>query len=84
MCPLLIRREGQKWPSPCVSIPSPFAGSREAIGTVVVFGVSLSTLFTLYVIPVFFAAIARRTTSPQAIERELEAGLRSGAPAAAE
>jgi multidrug efflux pump len=55
------------------------AGSREAIGTVVVFGVSLSTLFTLYVIPVFYAAIARRTRSPQAIERELEAGLRAGA-----
>jgi multidrug efflux pump len=60
------------------------AGSREAIGTVIVFGVSLSTLFTLYVIPVFYAAIARRTTSPQAIERELEAGLRRSAPAAAE
>jgi multidrug efflux pump len=52
------------------------AGSRQAIGVVIVWGVSLATLLTLFVIPVFYAAFARRTRSPEAISRELERGLR--------
>jgi multidrug efflux pump len=52
------------------------AGSRQAIGVVIVWGVSLATLLTLFVIPVFYAAFARRTTSPEAIARELEKELR--------
>jgi multidrug efflux pump len=52
------------------------AGSRKAIGIVIVWGVSLATLLTLYVIPTFYAAIARRTKSPEAIARELEAERR--------
>ena len=52
------------------------AGSRQAIGVVIVWGVSLATLLTLFVIPVFYAAFARRTRSPEAISRELEKGLR--------
>ncbi len=51
------------------------AGSRQAIGVVIVWGVSLATLLTLFVIPVAYAALARRTTSPEAISRKLEAQL---------
>ncbi len=47
------------------------AGSRRAIGVVIVWGVSLATLLTLFVIPVFYAAFARRTKSPETISREL-------------
>lgn len=51
------------------------AGSRQAIGVVIVWGVSLATLLTLFVIPVFYAALARRTQSPLAISRQLEREL---------
>jgi multidrug efflux pump len=51
------------------------AGSRQSIGVVIVWGVSLATLLTLFVIPVAYAALARRTTSPEAISRELEREL---------
>jgi multidrug efflux pump len=63
------------------------AGSRQSIGVVIVWGVSLATLLTLFVIPVAYAALARRTTSPEAITRELEKELReadAGAPQPAE
>jgi multidrug efflux pump len=42
---------------------------------VIVWGVSLATLLTLLVVPVFYAWLARRTKSPEAISRELEEGL---------
>jgi multidrug efflux pump len=54
------------------------AGSRQAIGVVIVWGVSLATLLTLFVIPVAYAALARRTTSPEAISRELDRELGEG------
>jgi len=53
------------------------AGSRQAIGVVIVWGVSLATLLTLFVIPVFYAALARRTRSPESIARELEKEMRA-------
>jgi multidrug efflux pump len=49
------------------------AGSRQAIGVVVVFGVALSTMLTLFVIPTFYAAFARNTASPETTARRLEA-----------
>ena len=67
------------------------AGAREAIGVVIVFGVGLSTLLTLFVIPTFYAAVARRTESPEATARRLaaeqarlEAAGAAGLPKAAE
>lgn len=51
------------------------AGSRTAIGIVIVWGVSLATLLTLFVVPVFYALLARRTRATLAVERELDAGL---------
>jgi multidrug efflux pump len=60
------------------------AGSRQAIGVVIVWGVSLATLLTLFVIPVAYAALARRTTSPEAISRELEKELGEAGDGAAQ
>jgi len=51
------------------------AGAREAIGVVIVWGVSLATLLTLFLIPVFYNRLARRTGSPEAVARKLEAEL---------
>jgi multidrug efflux pump len=57
------------------------AGARQAIGVVVVFGVSLATILTLFLIPVIYAAVARRTGSPGTVARILEQQLARGAPA---
>ena len=51
------------------------AESRQAIGIVVVFGVAVSAVLTLFVVPAFYAALARGTRSPQHVAR-LIAGLR--------
>tara|TARA_R110000782_G_scaffold13999_16_gene41565 strand:- start:15891 stop:18998 length:3108 start_codon:yes stop_codon:yes gene_type:complete len=59
------------------------AASRQAIGTVIVWGVSLATLLTLFVIPVFYRRLARGTGSPLAVSRKLDEE-RGAAPAPAE
>ncbi len=51
------------------------AGAREAIGVVVVFGVSLATIITLFLIPVLYSRLARYTGSPEAVSRKLQALL---------
>ncbi|MCB1062904.1 MAG: efflux RND transporter permease subunit [Verrucomicrobiae bacterium] len=53
------------------------AGSetRIVIGVVILFGVSFSALFTLFVVPMAYQLIARRTTSPEAHLRRLEEAL---------
>ncbi|KQU49608.1 multidrug transporter AcrB [Sphingomonas sp. Leaf339] len=51
------------------------AGSRSAIGVVIVFGVSIATAITMFVVPVLYARLAGRTRSPQAVGRELDAAL---------
>jgi multidrug efflux pump len=53
------------------------AAARQAIGVVVVWGVSLSTLITLVLIPILYARLARFTTSPEAVSRKLEEELAS-------
>jgi multidrug efflux pump len=60
------------------------AAARASIGTVVVWGVSLATVLTLFVIPVFYNRLARRTSSPEAVARQLEAEMNGRAPQAAE
>ena len=57
------------------------AGARNAIGVVIVWGVSIATLITLFLIPVLYAMMARRTGSPQAVGRKLEAVLGARQPA---
>jgi multidrug efflux pump len=58
------------------------AGARRAIGVVVVWGVSLATVITLFLIPILYILLARRTGSPDAVSRKLDAAL--SAPQAAE
>lgn len=47
------------------------AGSRNAIGVTIVFGVTLATLVTLYIVPLLYRWLAPRTSSPQTISRML-------------
>jgi multidrug efflux pump len=51
------------------------AGSetRIVIGTVILSGVLAATLFTLFVVPVAYDLLARRTGSPGDMKRQLEA-----------
>jgi multidrug efflux pump len=46
--------------------------SREAIGIVIVWGVAVSTVLTLVIIPAFYYLLARRTGSPLAVTRRLK------------
>ncbi|KPF72168.1 multidrug transporter AcrB [alpha proteobacterium AAP81b] len=56
------------------------AGARSAIGVIIVAGVSLATLITLFLIPLLYSALARRTGSPQAVSRRLDSELGPEAP----
>ena len=42
------------------------------LGIVVFSGVTLATFLTLFVVPSFYALLARRTGSPQAVAKTLE------------
>jgi multidrug efflux pump len=48
------------------------AESRQTIGVVIVFGVSVATMLTLFVVPVFYDMLARFTKSPEHVSREIE------------
>jgi multidrug efflux pump len=49
------------------------AGSRTSIGVVVVFGVALSTLLSLFVVPAFYLIVAPRTKPPEERTQRLDA-----------
>ncbi|MEO8670932.1 MAG: efflux RND transporter permease subunit [Tahibacter sp.] len=49
------------------------SASRQTIGTVVVFGVMLSTFLSLFVVPVIYRVLAGFTRSPEAVSHELSA-----------
>jgi len=51
------------------------AASRQAIGVTVVFGLMLSTLLSLFVVPVVYLRLARRSGSPEAVARALDLEL---------
>jgi multidrug efflux pump len=57
---------------PLVLVSGPGAEARNSIGTVLVAGMSVGTLFTLFVVPVFYSLIAadRRRDEARADERE--------------
>jgi multidrug efflux pump len=54
------------------------AGSeaRVVIGVVILSGILVATIFTLYIIPCAYRVLASRTSSPQATTRELERQLK--------
>jgi multidrug efflux pump len=60
------------------------AAARTAIGVVIVWGVSLATLITLFLIPLLYSRLARYTGSPLAVTRKLEGQLGAPEPAPAE
>jgi multidrug efflux pump len=57
---------------PLVFSGGPGSASRSAIGVVVIFGVTFSTVLSLYVVPSFYALLAPFTGSPEALSREIE------------
>ncbi len=52
------------------------AETRFVIGIVIFFGVAVATFFTLFIIPVAYDLLARRTLSPQHVKKELEKQLK--------
>ena len=51
------------------------AEGRQAIGIVVVFGMVIALVLTLYIVPAMYALLARRTGSPDDASRRLEQAL---------
>jgi multidrug efflux pump len=60
------------------------AGARQAIGVVIVFGVSIATIFTLFLIPLLYSRLGRYTGSPEAVARKLQTQLKRPLRLAAE
>ena len=56
---------------PLVIMEGPGAASRNALGIVILSGVSVATFFTLFIVPALYKVIARNTASPQTIAREM-------------
>jgi multidrug efflux pump len=56
---------------PLIVMTGPGSASRNVLGIVVLSGVSLASLFTLYLVPGFYHLIARRTGSPETVAREM-------------
>jgi multidrug efflux pump len=46
--------------------------SRQPIGIVIVFGVTISSVLTLFIVPALYALFAKRTSSPQKVSRLIE------------
>ena len=57
---------------PLVLAGGPGSASRATIGVVVIFGVSFSTLLSLFIVPTFYVLLAKYTRSPDAVKHELE------------
>ena len=58
--------------APLVLAGGPGSASRFTIGVVVIFGVSFSTLLSLFVVPAFYRRLAPYTRSPEAVKHALE------------
>jgi multidrug efflux pump len=57
---------------PLVVAGGPGSASRTTIGIVVIFGVTFSTLLSLFVVPAFYRRLAPYTRSPEAVKHRLE------------
>lgn len=66
---------------PLVATGGAGAGSRASIGVVIVAGVSLATLITLFLIPILYSRVAGRTVSPQTVSRQVDRALAESRPA---
>jgi multidrug efflux pump len=65
---------------PLMLSAGPGAETRAVIGIVVLWGVVVATVFTLFVVPAAYQLLARRTGSPAAVQRRLEAEMASSVP----
>ena len=65
---------------PLVLVTGPGAEARNSIGTVLVTGMTVGTLFTLFVVPVFYSLIAARH-QPAELHEDTERETRPPAPA---
>ncbi|MFZ0788229.1 MAG: efflux RND transporter permease subunit [Chromatiaceae bacterium] len=68
---------------PLLLSSGPGAETRAVIGTVILFGVLAATLFTLFVVPVAYDVLARRTGSPGDVARQLDQEEALAAPTSA-
>ncbi|QNN47686.1 efflux RND transporter permease subunit [Thermomonas brevis] len=57
---------------PLVVFGGPGSASRATIGIVVIFGVTFSTLLSLFVVPAFYALLAKYTRSPEELAHKLD------------
>ncbi|MGH8062161.1 MAG: efflux RND transporter permease subunit [Pseudoxanthomonas sp.] len=57
---------------PLVLAGGPGSASRATIGVVVIFGVSFSTLLSLFVVPAFYLLLAPFTQSPETVAHKLQ------------
>ena len=57
------------------------AETRVVIGTVILYGVIAATFFTLFIVPVAYDLLARRTGSPKSVERVLAKELQKAGAA---
>ena len=60
---------------PLVLVGGAGGAARFSIGIVIVFGVTLATFITLFLIPVLYSRLARFTGSPEAVSRKLDSAL---------
>jgi multidrug efflux pump len=66
---------------PLMLSTGPGAETRAVIGIVVLWGVLVATVFTLFVVPAAYQLLARRTGSPAAVQRRLDAEMAASPPA---
>jgi multidrug efflux pump len=53
--------------------------SRQPIGIVIVFGVAISAILTLFIVPALYLLFAKKTSSPQHVSRLIEQTRRTAA-----
>ncbi len=67
---------------PLVLATGPGAGARNSIGIMLVSGMIIGTIFTLFVVPSIYVLVARRHTGPTVVDEEVESEVPDLAEAA--
>jgi multidrug efflux pump len=57
---------------PLILATGPGSESRATLGIVTFSGISVATVFTLFVVPAFYSLLARHTGSPNAVAHKLD------------
>ncbi|MEM6300347.1 MAG: efflux RND transporter permease subunit [Pseudomonadota bacterium] len=56
---------------PLIAMEGPGSASRNVLGVVILYGVSVATFLTLFLVPTLYRVIARGTSSPDAIAKQM-------------